>query len=277
MSVGTLWSKKYYTAPIDYLNSTFIREYDISKADISVLLSKGQITQEQFNFLYRIPSINRNTYMGLLQRDNPELKKILSNGIEEVKKLFFETNNIEDSQVLSIKNDAIFLIDKVATTKTFGIVTFKEKNVYTSFYKLSRKYNKEFYYYINRVTGEERLDIKGMNKESIELHKDYFIDFLTVLFNSIELFPIADTIELIQSFYNQYINMELPINYYRKFDQYSGFDTNLKTPILEQRYIMKYLSEEHREMVNISYNLSIILELYRMVSTMYFSKARQKK
>lgn len=274
---GTLWSHKYYTAPIDYLNSTFIREYDISKADISVLLSKGQITQEQFNFLYRIPSINRNVYMGILQRDNPKLKKILSNGIEEVRKLFFEANDIEDSDVLSIKNDAIFLINKVASVTTFGNVTLKEKNTYTSFYKLPKKYNKEFYYYVNRVTGEESLEIKGISDDSRKLHEEYFVDFLLVLFNSIELFPISDTIDLIQTFYNQYINMELPLGYYRKFDQFSGFDTNLVTPILKHKYILKYLSEEHREMIDISYNLSIILELYRMVSTMYFSSTRQKK
>lgn len=274
--VSTLWSKKFYTAPIDYITSSFIREYDISKADISIFLSKGLITQEQFNFLARIPGYNRNVQMGLLQQERPELKKILSKGIEEVRKAFFEANDIQDHEVLSIKNDAIFIINKVPEVTSFGIVNFKNKNVYTSFYKLPRRFNKEFYYYLNQATNEEKLDIKGMGVEEQSLHTNYMTEFLLVLFNSIEIFPINDAINLLQTFYNQYINRELDIGYYRRYDQISGFDTNLQTPILQHKYNIKHLSQEHREMIDISYNAQIIIEFYKMVASMYFSGGKKK-
>lgn len=275
--VSSLWSKKYYTASIDYITSSFIREYDISKADISIFLSKGAITEEQFNFLARIPSLARNIQMGLLQQQRPELKKVLSSGIEEIRQKFFEANNVQDYEVLAIKNDAIFLINKVAEVTDFDLVHLKNKNTYNSFYKLPRKFNKEFYYYYNRITQEEKLDIKGMGKEEQELHKDYMIEFLTVLFNSIELFPINDSIELLQTFYNQYINQELDLGYYRKFDQVSGFDTLFETPILKSRYNLKYISEEHRKYIDITYNSGIIIEFYKMIANMYFSQTGQKK
>lgn len=275
--VSSLWSKKYYTASIDYVTTSFIREYDISKADISIFLSKGAITQEQFNFLARIPSLARNIQMGLLQQERPELKKVLSKGIEEIRQQFFEANDVQDYEVLSIKNDAIFLINKVAEVTDFGLVHLKNKNTYNSFYKLPRKFNKEFYYYYNRITAEEKLDIKGMGKEEQELHKDYMIEFLTVLFNSIEIFPLDDSINLLQIFHNQYINQELDIGYYRKFDQVSGFDTILESPILKHRYNLRHLSEEHREMIDITYNSSMIIEFYKMVANMYFSQKGQKK
>lgn len=274
--VSTLWSKKYYTAPIDYITSTFIREYDISKADISIFLSKGIITQEQFNFLARIPGHARNVQMGVLQQENPKLKKVLSMGIEDIRKQFFEANDIQDYEVLSIKNDAIFLISKVPTVTTFGMVTLKNKNTYTSFYKLPRKFNKEFYYYLNQASNEEQLDIKGMGKKEQELHIEYITEFLLVLFNSIEVFPLSDAIELLQTFYNQYINKELDIGYYRRYDQISGYDTMLESPVLKYRYNIKYLSQEHREMIDISYNAQIIIELYKMVANMYFSGGQKK-
>lgn len=273
---STLWSKKFYTAPIDYITSSFIREYDISKADISIFLSKGVITQEQFNFLARIPGYNRNVQMGLLQQERPELKKVLSKGIEDVRKAFFEANDIQDHEVLSIKNDAIFIINKVPEVTNFGIVNFKNKNVYTSFYKLPRKFNKEFYYYLNQANNEEKLDIKGMGAEEQALHVNYMTEFLLVLFNSIELFPLDDAINLLQTFYNQYINRELDIGYYRRYDQISGFDTNIQTPILQHKYNIKHLSQEHREMIDISYNAQIIIEFYKMVANMYFSGGQKK-
>lgn len=275
--VSSLWSKKFYTAPIDYITSSFIREYDISKADISIFLSKGVITQEQYNFLYRIPGLARNIQMGILQQEQPELKKVYSSGIEDIRRQFFEVNDIQDQDVLSIKNDAIFLINKIPSVTSFNGVTLKNKNTYTSFYKLPRRFNKEFYYYLDRINNIEILDIKGMGEKEQQLHVNHMTEFLLVLFNSIELFPLDDAIQLLQTFYNRYINRELDIGYYRRYDQISGYDIIMNTPILKDRYNLKHLSPEHREMIDISYNVQMIIELYKMVSNMYFANPNKKK
>ena len=121
---STLWGRRYYSAPIDYLNSIYIREYDIRKADISIFLSKGVISQQDYDFYARIPNTARNINMGLLQQSNPTLKDILAKGIEEARHNFFEYNNIQDHEVLSIQNDAIWLINKIPTTTSFGVVNF---------------------------------------------------------------------------------------------------------------------------------------------------------
>lgn len=275
--VSSLWSKKYYTAPIDYVTSSFIREYDISKADISIFLSKGVITQEQYNFLYRIPGLARNIQMGILQQEQPELKKVLNCGIEDIRRQFFEVNDIQDQDVLSIKNDAIFLINKVPAVTSFDGVTLKNKNTYTSFYKLPRRFNKEFYYYLDRINDIEKLDIKGMGEREQQVHADYMTEFLLVLFNSIELFPLDDAIQLLQTFYNRYINRELDIGYYRRYDQISGYDVMIETPVIRNRYNIKHLSQEHSNLVDISYNAQMIIEFYKMIASMYFSGTKQKK
>lgn len=269
-----LWLKKMYSSPINYITSSFIREYDISKADASVFLTNGIISQEQFDFLARVPSLARNIQLGILQQEHPEYKAILKNGIESARRMFFEANNIQDWEVLSIKNDAVFLINKVATTTSFGNIVFKNKRTYTSFYALPRKFNKEFFYYLDRVNGIETLDIKGMNSGALELHKNYFTEFLLVLFNSIELFPISDSIDLLQTFYNRYINKELDVQYYRRYDQISGFDTCLESPILKHRYNLQHISEKDIDIVDIRYNADIIVEFYKMISGMYFNKKK---
>lgn len=276
-TVSDLWKKKYYTADINYLSSCFIREYDISKADISIFLSKGIISQEEYNLCYNLPSLNRNIRMGILQASNTSYKNILKEGIEEIRRKFFEANDIKEWEVLSIKNDAIFLINKLADTTIFDSIQLKLKNTYTSFYKLPKKYNKEFYYLLDRAHNIEVLDIKGINDSDRLLHEDYMIEFLKVLFCSIEMHSdLDDAIELIQTFYMSYINKELDLEYYRRFDQTSSFDLIIKSPILSNHYNAKYLSKNDMDIIDIGYNANFIMELYKIVSTMYFNKTKNK-
>lgn len=272
--VSTLWNKKYYTTPFKYVTSSFIREYDISKADINVFFSKGIINIDQYRYLSRIPSEARNIQMGLLQRENKEYIKILKDGITEARRLFFEANDIQDWEVLSIKNDAIFLIEKLAKRTSFGNILFRNKNTYTSFYALPRRLNKEFYYYLNTAIGEESLTVKGIGDEAFSLHNGYMNEFLMVLFDSIERYPIDDAIDLIQKFYNNYITGQLELGYYRRYDQRSGYDMNIRTPVLQSGYNVAHITDEYRDMIDISYNAAMIREFYKIVSNMYFTQKK---
>ena len=62
--------------------------------------------------------------------------------------------------ILSIKNDAVFIINKKLINIEFGLIKFVEKNIYTSFYKIN---GIEYYYYYSNFTKEEYLDIKGIS------------------------------------------------------------------------------------------------------------------
>lgn len=272
---STLWGRRYYSAPIDYLNSIYIREYDIRKADISIFLSKGVISQQDYDFYARIPNTARNINMGLLQQSNPTLKDILAKGIEEARHNFFEYNNIQDHEVLSIQNDAIWLINKIPTTTSFGVVNFIPKSVYTSYYRLPKKFNKEFFYYLDKVHGEEYLTIKGMGNIAQAMHKQYMTDFLLTLFNSIELYPIEDGINLIQVFYDRYIKKELDINYYRKYGGLGEFVSNLRSPVMQDRYNFMGMDQKHIDMIDISYNAFMLIEFYKIVSSIYFNSRKK--
>ena len=71
-----LYNKVNYTAPIDYLISTNIREYDISKANINTLLFFNKISKEQYDYFYNLEKEKRNIIIGNLVRDNEEIKEI---------------------------------------------------------------------------------------------------------------------------------------------------------------------------------------------------------
>lgn len=269
-----LYEKTYWTAPIEYITSTYIREYDISKANINVLSYLGAITDDEYNYFYRLPKERREVMIGLLfkSRKDEGLAKLLSNGIKECRRLFFEYNDIDESRVLAIKNDAIYLIDLIpSVTQINGKVEFRHKHTYTSYYRLNRKFNKEFYYYLDTPNNIEILDISGLGKDAYKVHENFLIDFFKELFYTVQTASINEAINLLQVFSQNYLEKKLPLDYYRRFDSISGYDTKIHN-ILGDIYNLMTLSEKDRDLVEIGYNYGILMNLYRYVSSMAFNK-----
>lgn len=257
-----------YTANISYLTNVFIYEYDISKANINVLFSKGLITEEIYKYLYNSERMTRQVYVGKLIKDDPNLGKALAEGIIEAKKEFFRANGIEDRDVLSIKNDAVFLINKIATITQFGLIEFGQKHVYTSFYKLN---GVELYYFYNSVTKEERIDVKGIGDKKLKLHENYFLDLLKDIFYGIQVNGPAWTMRLLKDVYNDYIALKLPLEYYREFNITSAFSLNVATGT-GMGFAMDSMTPYYANMMNIMYNLSILMQIQRILTIMLFSK-----
>ena len=140
-----LYERSDYTANISYLHNTLIYELDIHKANISILLSKGLISQNLYAALYNAERTKRQVFIGRLQK-NPSIALALKEGIKEAKGLLVETNSIQDFEILSIKNDAIYVIGRMPQITKFGLIDFRCKNVYTGFYKVQ---NLELYYLYN--------------------------------------------------------------------------------------------------------------------------------
>jgi len=266
-----LYQESNYTAPVDYIVSSYIREYDINKANINILLYYGVINQDQYIEYYNMDRIKRQVNIGKLCRDK-NISKILSHGVKEFKKLFFESNNIQDHEVLSIKNDAIFLINKVPDITKFSNIEFVYKNIYTSFYRMGiNKQKFEFYYFGDMRSEEEYVHVKGIKDEQLNLHKDYFLEFLLTIFNTAQLGNIEEVINMIQLFYSKYINMELDIGYYREFNANSNYIINSPHYKLG-KFEALHLGEHSKNLLHVACNANIIIHFYKMFSTMYFYK-----
>lgn len=264
---SSLWRKTKYLAPVSYLTNTIIREYDLSKANINVLYSKGILDQETYLKLYNSERMVRQRYVGIMQK-NAEVVKALQNGIKEARQMLFEANDIQDHEVLSIKNDAIFIIGRKLQYTQFGLLNFVEKNMYTSYYFINRL---EMYYSNNQITGEQFIHFKGISDDNLWLHEDYMIQAFKDIFFTIENRGSYEALELLQFFYNQYITLELEPGYYRKFDSGSRFHYNMIS-VIGTGYEVSDISDEDKKYIDISYNLQFIIQLQKILLSMHFDR-----
>lgn len=267
-----LYEKMNYSADISYLTNTFITEYDISKANINVLYLKGVLDKPTYDYLYQSERMVRQTFVGKLQRDDKHVTKLLQQGIIEAKKALFEANNIQDHEILMIKNDAVFIINRSLRNIDFGMIKFMPKNTYTSFYKINTPVSKmEMLYYYSNINKEEYLDIKGLSDNVLPLHADYFYQALKDIFYSVQTNGIEVAMRMMKDIYMQYVTLQLPAEYYRKFDDKSDFHLNTFSR-LSTGYSINQIDESMKSKLDITYNLHILMEIQKILVSIYFNR-----
>ena len=256
-----LYNKMNYTTNISYLTNVFINEYDISKANINVLYSKRLIDSETYDWLYNAERMTRQVYVGKLQKDKM-IADELKAGIIEAKKMLFESNMVNDYEVLSIKNDAVFIINRTLEYTKFGLIEFKLKNRYTSYYKMG---NLELYYFYNSINKSEDLEVKGIGDSKLELHKDYFVTFLKDLFYAVQTAGPVVAMGVLKDYYNRYISLSLPVDHYRLFDPVSKFKLNMRS-YTNSAYFTEVVQDARS--LDITYNATLLLELQKILTDM---------
>lgn len=264
-----LYKEKTYTINLNYLFNQYIREYDISKANINILFAKGVIDQNLYNTLYSSDRMYRQVYIGKMIRDNEEIQEILNEGIIEYKEKFFTANNISDNDILSIKNDAVFVLNIVPTILQFDNVKFVHKNTYTSFMKL----NELEIYYGSDMTSEV-IDVKGIKDSDLEV---YHMDFLEIIINFFRYMQKSGpeaTLQFIISMINSYVNLELPITYYRRFRSSNDYILNA----FVDSYGVYYLEDnmQNKRSINISYNFNILRLMHIYASQVLYEEKTRK-
>lgn len=268
MVENDLWERKNYLIDLPYIISTNIYEYDIRKANINVLRALNYIDQDYYNKLNSMPRMERQMEIGYMIRSNSEIYKILDTGIKHYKKLLFESNNLEYGSILSIKNDAVFVIgNKLKYTQfsnEFNTVEFVLKNNYTSYYKIQ---NIEIYFKSDMINGRLIIDIKGLG-EKIDLHRQ-FIGWIAEILSMIEVGDLEMALNDIQIFYNHYINRTLPIEYYRQLDPMSMYVIQTDTAYYST---MTLPPAADKRALNINCNLQVIRTLYGYVSQLYLTR-----
>lgn len=226
-------SKSTWLNPnIEYLFNDDIIEYDIHDAGFSLIQQYQLLPPEKIKELERIPrGIQRHIQVGVLQRDDEEFSKRLTDKFTEVRALFMMMNQLKDDSIISVKKDAIYTIGKVKRT-TFGKVKFMEKNHYSSYIRFPDITNLELYY------GENGIDVKGMGDAAVNRHRLYMLEFLRKIIKSIEE-QDSSVKRKFMRFFNQYKFDELDEEFYIEFnnvsrDQNKLFNyTNLLIPLLK--------------------------------------------
>lgn len=231
----------YLNKDIDYLIGKEITEYDIKSAGFNLCKKYKLLDDNKIRHLETLDKKRRQITLGLYQQNNPEFKDILNEKFVEIRKMFFEANNLVDDDILSIKKDAIITLKKCYNTE-FDNIVFSDKNVYTSYFYINK-----FEFYVNDKT----LDLKGISDEKLKLHQDYMLDFLHKIFRLLETNPNKKyIIENMKEFISFYKDKRLHIGYYRELNRDSLYKLN-------KSFMKDYIGLQHTrslEEIDISYN-----------------------
>lgn len=250
-----------FTKDINYLINTTISEYDISKANINILYREGVLNDYDYNRLLKADRNDRQKEIGIMILKNSNIYNIINNGIKEMRIAFMNANDLTDDNILSVKNDALFIIGTLPSITKFDNIEFKLKNVYSSFYKAN---NLELYYYLDKHTDKDLLDIKGISDNNIKKHDKYFLNFLKSLFYTIEV-DINDAVTMLRSFYDMYMSFRLDINYYRSFDAISMFKVLIGNKYYDVDMVDSY------SYLDINCNLNLIRDLWQIITHIQWS------
>jgi len=174
-------SKSTWLNPnIEYLFGDEIIEYDMRDAGFSLIKQYRLLPDAMIRELSALPKgIERNTKVGLIQRDDKEFSNALLKKFAEIRKIFIETNQLTDDDIISVKKDAIFTVGPVKRTH-FGGIEFAQKNLYSSYLRFPGINDLEIYY------SSDRMDIKGMGDQAIGRHRLYMYDFIRTTIGMLE-------------------------------------------------------------------------------------------
>lgn len=259
----SLYSKRLYLAEIACLIDTPIREFDISKANISVLRDANAISEDLYQELFMGPKMKRSITIGKLQGQNPRISEVLKQGIENARRIFLQANNIDDNEVLAINNDSITIIGNkpIRVLDITERVRFRLDGEYTSYYLINQI---GCFYFYDRITGIENIRVKGMGEDKVALHREYLLDFFKELFYTAQIDGIIPAMDLLNNFYNLYITKELPIEYCREFNAMSRYRMISEMSMVSTMF-MDWVTEIDRKYVNDATNMHILLDLNRML------------
>ena len=254
-----LWELGDYLAPYRYIIDSQIVEFDIAKANISVLYTEGYLSKQTYDKLYEMDKHSREVQVGYMMTRNSDLYPVLSAGIAKARHFLFEKLGLSSASVLSIKNDAVYVIFSGPVPPLTDIVVneyvkFRPKAKYRSFYRLCH----EWYYTYDPVSNREGLDIKGMNDYSIQCCSEMIHRLCDVFFTALQ----GGTLQAYKAasrLHRDYLGRQLPIDCYRRLDRTAKYD--LQNISQYGRFQADILDPSAIDMVDPEFNATILRSL----------------
>ena len=247
----------YLNKKLEYLFGHSIIEYDMKSAGFSIIKKYKLLDEESIAGLEKLPKHVRHVAIGKLDRDNPVVKEGLKRGFRECRKMFFEANDVDEDEVLSIKKDAIFIMGRQLKNLDFGEVVFAEKNFYDSYIYLNK-----YEFYMN----DEQCDCKGINDSLVDLHRKYMLDLFREFANKMRFADPKKQLDFVKEAAVAYRNRELAIGYYRELNNYSIFRPMNPIKILGKTAGLTYYGGDLKH-INIQYNYTnYLIPFYRFLT-----------
>ena len=251
----------YLNRNIELLTNETIIEYDLKSANTSLCREYSLLSEKEITKLEDMPKQKRVVKIGNKMRENPEFKEKLKASFVDIRRRFFELNEIEDGDILAIRKDAIFCLREVPVTE-IGACNFVKKNVYTSFLRLG---NLEIFY-APRFTEEGNqgiIHVKGIDDDVLKKHENHMLGFFRTLFKHLETSSREIQISYLRRFIDKYKLCRLDLGYYREFNSASVFRVHDSSTTYDNE---AFLPENVFDMLDIDYNFSeIILPIVKIM------------
>lgn len=247
----TKWERSLYTNKnIPILLNTIIREYDIQECGFSILKKEHMLTKQEIKKIENMEKQARNVYIGNIQK-NKKYAKCINDNLLSIRKEFQISNVIDDEDILSIKKDAFFIIQKAPLNLSIQGVNFICKNKYDTYVLLN---NVEFYIDTNtKVYIQKNLGKTFTENKFLE---DLFL--LLTVSNNKNLFY-----QQIKTYRHKYINRLLNIESYREANTDNCFSVKIKNIT----YKLDYYDDINT--IDIMYNYENYLQpLYKLIMSM---------
>lgn len=256
--ITNMWEKSLYTKNVSWILHEMF-EYDIEKANISILLQNNVISQRDYDMLCQMSKFSRQVTIGRMQKDY-RISKIVNNGFMEARKALIQTNNIDDEEIVSIRKDALCLIRKPVITD-FGHVRFTLRNVYSM---MMRCMGLELYFGYDERDNSYNIDVKGISDEKLPYHQT-FLEYLCNWLKSIQDGRIDSAIIDIMNYMRAYEERNLPIECYREFNSMSMLRIGAGT-----YGVFDITNDIDISIVNINFNREVLRELFRIFSEIQY-------
>lgn len=247
-SYSELYKKTNYIANLDRVQNR-IYEYDLHSANISALRATGKFDEHMLDILENSEKQVREKAVGkMIRRDTSKtIYGYISRGIRRAKEQLFRFNGLQDDEILTIKNDAVFVIGRKLKYTTFGPYDFRLKNVYSSFLRVDKI---EIYYDKRNKT----VAIKGVNDTVLE-HPDHqvgMVKFFLQIFKYLDLDQMTDLRKYLIEFSHDYKAKKLPHQYYREFNANNIYRTSIALAGFE--YNLEEIGPKDMDIINPIYN-----------------------
>lgn len=261
MSSNLFLKTTYLNSNFPIIRSRVIIEYDLRSANTSLCREYKLLDEKTIEKIEKLPKKDRVVKIGKLQRKDKKFNEGLKNAFIDIRRRFFEDNELEDDDILSIKKDAIFCLKEVKYTD-FGDCHFVTKNVYTSYL-----YIKPYEIYYNSKGDSftrAKIDVKGIDEICIEKHKEYMMKFFEKVFYHMEISSTQTLFNYIRRFVDEYKNRELDVGYYREFNPKSVYYLNDSEESYDNELFIPY--EDKVQHIDIDYNFfQIIIPLINLL------------
>ena len=245
-SYSDLYKKVNYRAKTPRVINK-IYEYDIRAANLTMLELSGTINSAVADRLRALPKKDREVAIGKMIAKDKSIGKTIAKGIINAKHRLFRANKIQTDEVLSIRNDAVFISGRRLAVTTVAGVEFVLKHQYAMYQFLD---GLELYY----DRRKHSITIKGIRDEIVEHpdHQNGILQFLQTVFDYLLFDRTSDLREYLIDFTEKYKRKELPVQYYRELNLVNSYRTVIELSGFE--YNLEEISDQDLWMINPVYN-----------------------